>query len=34
MTNAQIGMKVEAYKGSCIGLLIQSTNTRAAASGF
>ena len=25
MTNAQIGMKVEAYKGSCIGLLIQST---------
>ena len=25
MTNAKIGMKVEAYRGSCIGLLIQST---------
>lgn len=25
MTKAQVGMKVEAYKGSCIGLLIQST---------
>lgn len=25
MTNAQVGMKIEAYKGSCIGLLIQST---------
>ena len=25
MTNAQIGRKVEAYRGSCIGLLIQST---------
>ena len=25
MTNAQVGMKVRAYTGSCIGLLIQST---------
>lgn len=25
MKNAQVGMKVRAYTGSCIGLLIQST---------
>ena len=25
MTNAHVGMKIEAYKGSCIGILIQST---------
>ncbi len=25
MTKAQVGMKVEAYKGNCIGILIQST---------
>ena len=25
MTNAQVGMKIRAYKGSCVGLLIQST---------
>ena len=25
MKNAQVGMKVQAYKGSCIGVVIQST---------
>jgi hypothetical protein len=25
MKNAQVGMKIKAYMGSCIGLLIQST---------
>lgn len=25
MKNAQVGMKVQAYKGSCIGVIIQST---------
>ena len=25
MTNAQVGMKVKAYTGSCVGILIQST---------